>query len=228
MTPCATPRQTPSRCSRSAHRRVHLQLRSEPRVVVGAERQVMRRRLAGGDVLGACSSAISSRVEMCSTCTFARASRARRISRSVQRIAAISSRQIGMRGRIAGDAQALALDEARLVLAVEGGAAARRLQDRQHALIVGDQQRAGRGAHEHLDPGRAGQALQLGDVGDVVVRAADPEGEIAMHPPVRARELVFERVGRRSSSDWCWAFRTRPSRRRARRRASRFRDLPCG
>ncbi len=36
---------------RPAHRRVHLQLRPEPRIVVGAERQVMRRRLAARDVL---------------------------------------------------------------------------------------------------------------------------------------------------------------------------------
>ena len=37
---------------RPAHRRVHLQLGSEPRVIVGAQGQMMRRRLAAGDVLG--------------------------------------------------------------------------------------------------------------------------------------------------------------------------------
>ena len=50
----------------------------------------------------------------------------------------------GMRGGIAGDAQGLALVEARLVLAVKGGAPARLLQDRQHALVVGDQEAPGR------------------------------------------------------------------------------------
>ena len=34
-----------------AHRRVHLQQRAEPRIVVGGEGQVMRRHLDGGDVL---------------------------------------------------------------------------------------------------------------------------------------------------------------------------------
>ena len=91
-----------------------------------------------------------------------------------------------MRRRVAGDAQRLALVEPRLVLAVEGGAAAGLLQDRQHARVVGDQQAAGRGAHEHLDARRAGQPLELGNVGDIVVRAADPEGEVAMHAALGA------------------------------------------
>ncbi len=101
-----------------------------------------------------------------------------------------------MRSGVAGDPQVLALDQPRLVLAVEGGAAARPLEDRQHAGIVGHQQLAGRGAHEHLDPRRAGQALELGNVGDVVVGAADPEGEVAMHAARGALDLVGERLGR--------------------------------
>ena len=51
----------------------------------------------------------------------------------------------------------------------------------REALVVGDEQIAGRGAHEDLDAGSAGQPLQLGDVVGVVVRAADEEGEVAMH-----------------------------------------------
>ena len=100
-----------------------------------------------------------------------------------------------MRRRVAGDAQGFALVEARLVLAVEGGAAADLLEDREHPLVVRDQQAPGRGAHEHLDSRRAGQALELGEIGDVFMRAADPEGEVAMHAAFRPGELVGERLG---------------------------------
>ena len=43
-------------------------------------------------------------------------------------------------------------------------------------------------------PAAPGQPLELGNVGDIVVRAADPEGEIAMHAAPGPRELVGERV----------------------------------
>ena len=33
------------------HRRVHLDERAEPRIVVGRQREMVRRRLAGGDIL---------------------------------------------------------------------------------------------------------------------------------------------------------------------------------
>ena len=101
-----------------------------------------------------------------------------------------------MRRRIARDAQRLPFVEARLVLAVKGGATACLFQDRQHAGVVGDEQASGRGAHEHLDSRRAGQPLELGNVGDIVVRAADPEGEVAMHAPPGAAHLVGERARR--------------------------------
>ena len=98
-----------------------------------------------------------------------------------------------MGGWIARSPQGLSFFQPRLVLAVEGGPPADGFQDRQHARVVGDQQLAGRGAHEHLDPGGARQPLELREVGDVVVRAPDPEGEVAMHPAFRAGNLVFER-----------------------------------
>ncbi len=44
-----------------------------------------------------------------------------------------------VRRGIAGDAQGFSLIQARLILAVERCTAAYRLQDREHALIVGDQ-----------------------------------------------------------------------------------------
>ena len=67
-------------------------------------------------------------------------------------------------------------------------------KDRAQALIVGDEKIAGRGAHEDLDAGGARQALELGDVVDIGVGAADEEGEVAMHAAVRAGELVGERL----------------------------------
>ncbi len=103
-----------------------------------------------------------------------------------------------MRGGVARHAQRLAAFEPRLVLAVNGDAPSRGFQHGADAGIVAHQQRAGRGAHEDLDAGRAGQALKLGDVAHVVMGAADPEGEVAMHALGGARDLVGERrFGRR-------------------------------
>ena len=66
-----------------------------------------------------------------------------------------------MRARIALDAQILPLAQHRLVLGMERGAAAGAAQDLGDALVVLDEERAGGGAHEHLDAGGARQALQL-------------------------------------------------------------------
>ena len=118
-----------------------------------------------------------------------------RISRSVQRSAAISSRQTGCEEGSPATRKALrSLSRASSSL---WNAARRRVlrEDRRDARVVGDQQRAGRRAHEHLYARRAGQALQLGNVGDIVVRAADPEGEIAVHAVRGAQHLVGERLG---------------------------------
>ena len=67
---------------------------------------------------------------------------------------------------------------------------------RLHALVVGDQQRAGGGAHEHLDPATAGQPLQLAQLVGVLVRAADVEGVVAVHAVLGAGQLVGQRLGR--------------------------------
>ena len=99
-----------------------------------------------------------------------------------------------VRARIALDAEMLALVEPVFVLGMERGAAADHLEDVAHAIVVLDQQRAGRGAHEHLDAGAAGQPFELGQVLGVVARAADEEGEIAMHPVMRALHLVGHRL----------------------------------
>ena len=98
-----------------------------------------------------------------------------------------------VRGRIARHPQPLALPQHRLVLGMEGGAPARALQDLGHAGIVLDEQRPGGGAHEHLDPGRPRQPFERGDLMRVLVCSADPEGEVAMHAVMPARDLVTER-----------------------------------
>ena len=82
------------------------------------------------------------------------------------------------------------LAQPELVLGMEGGAAARVLQDREDAVVVLDQKVAGRGAHEHLDAGSTRQPFELAGIGGVVARAADPEGEVAMHAVRAARHLV--------------------------------------
>src|SRR5277367_5954065 len=91
----------------------------------------------------------------------------------------------GMRRRVAGDPQGFALVEPRFVLAVERGAAADAFEDREHPLVVRDQQAPGCGTHEHLDSGGAGQALELGDLRDVLMRTANLERELAMHAAFR-------------------------------------------
>jgi hypothetical protein len=58
--------------------------------------------------------------------------------------------------------------------------------------VVGNQQAAGGRAHEHLDAGAAGQPLERGELGDVLVRAADIEGEVAVHAAGGAGDLVLE------------------------------------
>jgi hypothetical protein len=95
-----------------------------------------------------------------------------------------------MRARIAFDAQILALVEPGFVFGMERGAAPDGLEDVAHALVVGDQQRPSRGAHEYLDSGRAGQALQLAEIPGILPRGADEEGKIAMHAMMGAQAFA--------------------------------------
>ncbi len=97
-----------------------------------------------------------------------------------------------MRARIALDAQRLAVVEAVFVLGVERGAAADHLEDAAQAFVVLHQQRAGRGADEHLDAGAARRTLQHRQVLHVLAGAADEEGEVAMHAVMGALHLVGE------------------------------------
>ena len=73
---------------------------------------------------------------------------------------------------------------------MKSGAPARVLQNRGNAIIVLDQQIAGRRTHEHLDAGSTWKPLKLGDVPGVVPRAADPEGKVAMHASRSPAHLV--------------------------------------
>ena len=98
-----------------------------------------------------------------------------------------------MRGGVARNTLAEALAQPELVLGMEGRAAARVPQDRGDALVVLDQKVAGGRTHEDLDAGRARQPLQLADISGILARAADPEGEVAMHAAGRAPHLVGER-----------------------------------
>jgi hypothetical protein len=57
-----------------------------------------------------------------------------------------------MRSRIARHTQMLALVQTILIFGVKRGAAPDHLKDVAHALVILNQQRACRGAHEHFDP----------------------------------------------------------------------------
>ena len=155
-----------------AHRRVDLGQRAEPLVAVGrGEREVERRRLDGGDVLVLGEERdllLGGDVQHVD----ALAGLAREpISRCVHISAASASRQTGCELRIALDPQVHALAQPVLVLGMERGAAADRLEHVAHAVVVLDQQRAGRRAHEHLDAAGAGQPLELGELVGVLARA---------------------------------------------------------
>ena len=183
-----------------AHRRVHLQLGSEPRD--SPRRSSVRwcgvaSQLATS--LAPARNSISSRVETCSTWTARRASRARRTSRSVERSAAISSRQTGCEAGSPERARACARRGAprlrcgkRRGGASSSGSPARPRRQATRRLPVEEPMNT-------LIPDRAGQALEFGKVGDVVVRPADPEGVVAMHAPLRARRAC-RRAPRRWSS----------------------------
>ncbi len=76
---------------------------------------------------------------------------------------------------------------------MESSASARIAQDRGDPFIVLDQQVAGGRAHEHLDACRPRQPFEFADIAGIVARAADPEGEVAMHAAGGAPHLVGER-----------------------------------
>ena len=140
MMPCSMPRQMPAAVIGRAHRRVHLREGAEPLVAFGrGQRQMMRRRLAGRDIL-----VVAQIFDLL-------------LGRDVQHVDALSrlARKIDqplgrhqrrglvpphrMRARVALDAERLALVEAIFVLGVKGGAAADYLENPSQAFVVLDQ-----------------------------------------------------------------------------------------
>ena len=97
-----------------------------------------------------------------------------------------------MRARIILDPQRFALVESIFVLGVERGAATDHLKDFSQAVVILDQQRAGRRSDEHLDAGAAGCAFQLRQLLHVFAGAANEECIIAMHAMMAALHLVGE------------------------------------
>ena len=95
--------------ARATDRRVHLYFRAQTRIVLGAQRQMMRRRLAARDILGAGQKVhLLARRDMQDMHLRARLAR-----QANEPLGRTQSRNFvapdGMRGRIAGDAQGLAL-----------------------------------------------------------------------------------------------------------------------
>ena len=172
-----------------AHRRVHLRVGAEPLVAVGRhQRQMMRRHLDARPVLvvGEERHLLGGR-DVQHVHALACASRRGRTSRCVAISAASASRHSGC-----DDGSPARRRPMRSFRRASSSAwkAARRRDLRDDAVergLVVDQQIAGRGAHEHLDAGRALEPLERGDVVDVLARAADVEGEVAEHAVARAR-----------------------------------------
>ncbi len=90
--------------------------------------------------------------------------------------------------------QRLQLFQAILILRVDGAAAGSRGQDAGKRRIVRHQQGPGRASHEDLDAGAPGQALEFGEVVDIVVARPDEEGVIGPGASPGAAQLVVERL----------------------------------
>ena len=177
--------------------RVHLGVAAQPLVGLRARQgEVLRRGLHAGHVLVAAQEGhLLGRGHVQHVDALAEAPRdGDQALRALD--GALGVAHLRMTGPVAGARQGAALGEAVLVLRVEGGAAGHVAQDVGHARVVRHQQGAGGGAHEHLDPAAARQALQLAEVAGVLVGAADVEGVVAVHAAAGAAELVGQGLGR--------------------------------
>ena len=181
--------------ARLAHGRIHLQLRAERRIEARVEGQMMGRDLHARHIL-----VVFQKVDLLARRHMQHmdqralfTSDLHEALRAAQRCLHIAPDRVRM--GIALHPDRLALIQPIFVLRMEGGAAARLRQNRRHPRIILHQQRAGRRAHEDLDARRPRQALQLRHVLGVLVGAAHPEGEIAVHAMQTARNLVGEGLG---------------------------------
>lgn len=127
-----------------AHRRIHLGAGAEPLIGLGArKREMMRRRLAGGDILVVAQVfdfLLGRDVQHMDAPAGLARQRHKALRRDQGRVLVAPHR---MRARIALDAQMLALVEAVFVLGMKRGAAADHLEDAPQAVVILHQQRAG-------------------------------------------------------------------------------------
>ena len=176
------------------HRRVHLQQRAEPRIVVGAKRQMMRRDLAARNILmrreerdlvtGGNMQDVDPRHPA------ARAIRTSQSLRAAERRRS-ASRQTGWLAGITRHAQRLALVETKFVLGMESGAAAGVSEDCGDAFVFRHQQRA-----PVEDPMKTLMPAAPGKRSSAATSAAfsrvppTQKGKIAMHAMMRARRTL--------------------------------------
>ena len=137
--------------------------------------------------------AISSLVVMCSTWTRLPVSRARPISRCVHISAAVASRHTGC--ELGSPSTRRCMRSRNRYSSSEWNAARRRIAFRtlRNALVVLDQERARRRAHEHLDAAGAGKPFQVREFMGVLARSAHIKREIAVHAVMSALDLVGQR-----------------------------------
>ncbi len=159
---------------------------------------MLRRQFDGGDVL-----VIGQEVDFLGRRDVqdvdALAGFARQLDQAMRRLdRRLGVTDIVVAGPVAFTGQGAALGQAIFVFRVEGGAAIDIGQHGGHAGIVGDQQRAGRGPHEHLDAAAARQPFKLAQFVHVLMGAADIKGVVAMHAMMPTPDLVLEggRIGR--------------------------------
>ena len=126
--------------ARAAHRRIHLQPRAEPRIIVGTQSQMMRRDFDTRYVFVLCEKIdlLRRRDMQHMDLRAGRARDAHQTLRAQKRRVFVAPDR--MRGRIALDADARALLQAIFVLGMEGGAPPRLAENRRNPGIVLDQQ----------------------------------------------------------------------------------------
>ena len=177
-----------------SYRRIELGQRAEPLVAVGSiEREVRGRRFAGSDVLVLAEErdlVFGGDVQHVDALA-GFAGEPDQALRAHQCRGGVTPHRV--RTGIALDPQVHALAQPVFVLGMECSAAADRLQDLAHALVVLDQERAGRGAHEHLDTAGAGKPFQDRELMGIFARSAHIERKIAVHPVMSALDLVDQR-----------------------------------
>src|SRR5215469_15070564 len=102
-----------------------------------------------------------------------------------------------MRRRFALLSQMMALAQPRFIFGMYGHAPLARHEGRQNVLVAIKEKRARRGAEKGLHASDAGRAFKRTKRADVLRRSTHIERVIAMHAPLRPRELFLQRKARR-------------------------------